>query len=188
MKLKNQLLLRCLCAAALIFGLFGALLIGQVFSLQLERERQTADAKSAALCHSLEAGAVNYALQSIHLTDGLICDLLAQTDECASLYAPDGTPLFGTPPLPMPQEGIYLSDGELLTVRNVYLDGRVYRLLTRSDLSALYDLRTSLIRTYALLYLGLMSLFALITHSVSRRITRPLDELVCVSRRLNAFA
>ncbi len=185
MKLKHQLLLRCLCAAALIFGLFGALLIGQVFSLQLERERQTIDDRGAALCQSLEAGAVNYALQSISLTDELICDLLVQADEGASLYAPDTSPFFGTQlPQPMPQEGIYVSDGTLSVLRPVQMDGRMYYLLLRSDLSTLYDLRTSLMCAYAVLYVVLMGVFAWITHHIARQITRPLDELVCVSRRL----
>jgi len=185
MKLKSQLLLRSLCAAALIFGLFGALLIGQVFSLQLQRERQTIDEQSAALCQSLEAGAVNYALQSISLTDELICDLLTQANETASLYAPDASPFFGTHlPDPMPQEGIYVSDGMLSVLRPVRMDGNVYYLLLRSDLSPLYDLRTALIRAYAVLYIALMSVFAWIIHHIARQLTRPLDDLVGISRRL----
>jgi len=187
MKFKHQLLLRCLCAAALIFGFFGALLIGQVFSLQLRREQQSLDEKSAAVCQSMEAGAVNYALQSIPLSDELIFSLLMQADETASLYYPNHTPFFGTAlPRPMPQEGIYVSDGALWVLRPVHLGQNVYHLLMRSSLSALYDLRDTLIRAYAVLYLSLMALFALITHHIAGRITRPLEDLSFVSRRLSA--
>ncbi len=177
MKLRHQLLSHALSAAAIIFGLFGALMTGCLFQLQLTREVQALDARSASVVQSLEASAVNYALQNIALTDDMIADLLLQSDFSAGLYAPDGSPLCGSLPAQPPTEGLAVSSEGLTALRPVFLNGRTYYLLIKEDLTALYETRAFLLTAYATMYLILISLFALIMNLAARRISRPLEQL-----------
>lgn len=185
MKLREQLIFRILIAASLVFGLFGAILIQLSFDLQLARERNALEQKSARLAQSMEAAAVNYALQNITPSDELLADILLRLDESAALYAGDGLPLTGSAPAAMPGEGICLNGAQLQSLRPLTLAGRTYYLLAASSLSALVENRILLIGAYAVLYLLMIAAFSIVLLLTARKITRPIEHLADVSQRLS---
>ncbi len=183
MKLRDQLLFRCLAVAALLLGLFGALLIHHSFDLQFARERESLDRRSAVLVQSAEAAAVNYALQSIPLSDDLIAEIFMPLDPSATLYAPDGARLLGSM-LSMPDMGMQLTNGMLQILRPVALGGHTYQLLIHSDLTALYQARASLLTAYAALYLSLLALFAAALLITARHAVQPIERLAQIAGQL----
>ncbi len=136
MKFRDQLVLRTIALAALVFGVFGAILIQSSFQLQFSREKAALETRSAHLAQSMEAAAVNYVLQNITPTDELFSGILSQLDETASLYPEAAAPT---------EIGLHLSQRTLYALRPVSLSGRVYCLLCVSDLSELYEARQSLL-------------------------------------------
>ena len=186
MKLKTQLILRTVALSALVFGVFGALLIQLAFHLQFSREKTALAERSAYLVQSMEAASVNYALQSISPTDELLADILAQLDGTASLYDADGALIAGSGPADQPSEGMHLTDRALYALRPVRLAGQSCRLLTVSDLSALYQTRQSLLAAYSLLYLLMTSVFAALMAIAAKALTRPIERLSHVSAQLTA--
>ncbi len=188
MKLKCQLLIRCLSAAALLLGLFGTLMIQLFFRLQLSREQDALSAQSAALAQSLEAAAVNYALQSIPLSDELLCELLTSLNSSAALYAQNGMPLdksSDSSPLTHLAEGICHQEQSLCILRSVHLRGEICFLRLTSSLEVLYENRTVLLIGYCALYTLLIGIFALVMLFTAHRIAQPIERLSFVSRRLS---
>lgn len=185
MKLREQLITRILTAAALVFGLFGAILIHLTYNIQLHQERNALEQKSARLAQSMEAAAVNYALQNITPSDELLADILLRLDEDAALYTKEGTPITEDAAEPMPGEGIRLSGTLLFALRPILLTGQTYYLLTASDLSTLAEARRLLTLAYMALYLSMTAAFFCVMLAAARRIARPIEHLADVSRKLS---
>jgi len=177
MKLKHCLVFRTVALTALVFGVFGAILIQSAFLLQFAREKNALEARSAQLVQSMEAAAVNYALQNIALTDQLLSDILSQLDATASLLDTQ------TPPA---GESIRLSECSLYALRPVYIAGQTRCLLTAADLSALYQTRSTLLVTYSILYLSAIVVFSVVMTLTAGSLTRPVERLSQVSARLAA--
>ncbi len=185
MKLRHQLIMRCLSAAALLLGLFGTLMIQLFFHLQLSREQEALSAQSASTAQSLEAAAVSYALQNIPLSDDMLVSLLSSLNDSASLCTSTGTLLDGSSSLPALTEGIHQRGRELFAVRQVHLRGEEYLLHLPASLDALYESRALLLTLYAALYLLLIGIFTVIMQLAARHIVRPLERLSDISCRLS---
>ena len=175
MKFKDQLTLKTVALAALVFGVFGAILIQSLFRLQFQREKTALEERSVHLAQSLEAATVNYVLQNIMPTDELLADVLYQLDKTAVLYPESAAPS---------NNGVCLSQRTLYSLRPVSLAGSPYRLLCISELSALYETRQLLLITYALLYAVLMLVFSILIRLTARALSRPVEKLAAVSRQL----
>ena len=185
-KLRDQLIIRCLTAAALAFGIFGAVLIHLSFSLQLAQERSSLSERSASLARSAEAAAVNYALQGIPLTDELLAALIPAEDGSCGLYAADGRHIAGLQIQPLPGAGIHTGNRALLLMRPVTLAGDAFTLIVRSDLTPLYRTRSLLLGGYAALYLLMTGLFCFSLRRTARRVVQPVEHLAQTSARLAA--
>lgn len=177
MKLRDQLIFRTIALAALVFGVFGAILIQTTFRLQFSHEKDALETRSVHLAQSMEAAAVNYVLQNITPTDELLMGVLSQLDESAVLYTADNAPA---------DEGVHLARRTLYALRPISLAGVSYRLLCISDLSALYENRQSLLIAYSLLYVITMLIFALVMNLTARTLSRPIEQLAHVSSQLAA--
>lgn len=187
MKLREQLLFRCLAAAGLLLGLFGAVLLASSFDLQITRERTALETRSDDLANSLESSAVNYALQGIPLTDDLLVSVLRQLDPNAGLCAPDGSSILNASS-PMSSDGMTMNGQMLQAVRPVHLAGDEYHLLITADLSPLYASRSALLGGYVLIYLGFMLLFSVFMLATARSITRPIENLARISLSISEGA
>ncbi len=186
MKLRSRLMIRCLIVFSLLMGLFGALLIHVSFDLQMRREEEALAARSADLTRSLEAAAVNYALQSISLTDEIAVRLAGETDGIAALFGANGQPLVGDMRRLPETDGLFREGETLYALRSAFLAGRRVRLLTSASLEPVFAGRRTLLASYAAVYLLLMALCALILRLAARGLTRPLERLADTSRCLAA--
>lgn len=176
MKLRYRLLLRTIAAAALIFGAFGAVLIQSSFHLQLNREKEALELRSASLAQSIEAAAVNYTLQSITVTDELLTEILARLDDAAVLVC-------------APTEGeagdiMYLSGGVLTARRAVSVSGRICHFTASADLGALQRTQQSLLLVYSFLYLVMLLVFSSFMTLTAKSLSQPIERLADISQRL----
>ena len=184
MKLRYRLILRTVSLAALLFGLFGAILLSSAFHLQFTRERNALEQRSAHLAQSMEAASVNYALQNIPLTGELLSGLIAQLDAEACLYDESGSVLAGSEPLPSEREGIHLAGHRLFALRSIRLAGNPFFLLTASDLSPVYQIRRSLLLIYSLFYAVMVLAFFFVMRRTARSLTQPIERLAYISMQL----
>lgn len=175
MKLRLKLILRTVALAALVFGAFGSILIQSSFQMQFSREQNALEERSARLIQSLEAAAVNYALQNIPLTDDLIAGILSQMDSSAVCRPAEESPA---------ETHMYLSETSLCALRPALLNGKTRYILITADLSALYQARRSLLSVYAGLYLIILAAFSALMAITSKLLVRPIEQLAQVSARL----
>ncbi len=176
MKLRYRLLLQTFSVAALMFGIFGTILIQSAFRLQLSREREALEQRSASLAQSIEAAAVNYALQNIPVTDELLGEILFRLDETAALIPSPGAEETGSM--------MYLSGSSLFARRTVSAAGRPCSFTASSDLSALHRTQQSLLFIYSLFYLIMMLLFSIAMIMTAGSVARPVEQLAQISVRL----
>jgi len=175
MKLRISLILRSITAAALIFGIFGSILIQSAFQLQLSREKKALDERSARLVQSLEAAAVNYALQNIALTDELIDDILRQMDSSAAFLPSEAS---------SPGSVMYLSGHTLYALRPAMLAGKSRAILSSSDLSELFQSLRSLLSLYVIIYLIILLAFSALMAFTAKLLTSPIEQLARISAQL----
>lgn len=177
MKLRDQLLARCLTAAALAFGLFGATLIWLAFTLQLDQTRSVLIERSASTARAAEAAAVNYALQGIALTDELLPGLLPASGEAYGLFSESGAQMAGEPASCPDGDGIFRVGRSLVLRQPVSLCGTTFYLVASADLEPVFEMRRRLLIGYALAYPALTALFFALMSQVSRRTARPIEQL-----------
>lgn len=208
MKFSFKVFLAAVITVACCFSLCGYLLVNAIFHAALDTAGAAALEKNRVMGFSLTTAAANIPVSYEMLPDEIVVDIAEAMEESwlsgaehVELLAADGETLYAEgrdrfdqadavlPALPERGEMTYtmaaLEEGYGICVASaVEVQGRTLVLRTQGDITSAFRQREEAYRTFRLLMILVTGLVSLLMLTISWWMTRPMRDLVRMSRRL----